>query len=72
MKIIENIKNQDNKQKTLLTIFLILLIGTAFNVYFSFFAKSGTTSAMSGSTLTPLKVNVKVLDSEVFTNLKNN
>lgn len=72
MKLIENIKNQDRRQKILLSVFGVVLVVTVLNVYFSFFAKPDTVSSESSSGLTPLKVNIKILDSEAFDTLKNN
>lgn len=72
MKLIENIKNQDRRQKILLAVFGVVLVVTVLNVYFSFFAKSGSVSSESSFGLTPLKVNIKILDSEAFDTLKNN
>lgn len=72
MKLVESIKSQDRKQKILLTVFTAVLAITVLNVYFSFFAKPDSVSFESGSGLAPLKVNIKILDSEAFDALKNN
>lgn len=74
MKFVENIKNQDKRQKILLMVFVTVLMATVVNVYFSFFAKpkNELSASGSGSVLAPLEVNTKILDSEVFNNLKSN
>lgn len=72
MNIIENIKEQDQKQKILLAVFVLVLLITVYVVYTNFIRKPKMVTVTVEEGIKPLNLNLRILDSEVFNNLKNN
>lgn len=71
MNFTEYLKEQDTKQKILLAAFFVIIVVTGYILYANFLKKP-TTATVTDDKLKPLNLNLKVLDSEVFNNLKNN
>lgn len=71
MKIVDDLKSQDVRQKILLITFILALLITAFVFYSSFLKKPGSTARVIEG-LAPLNLNLEILESETFNNLKNN
>lgn len=71
MKIVEDLKSQDIRQKILFIVFILALLITAFVFYSNFLKKpTSTTTVIEG--LAPLNLNLDILESETFNSLKNN
>lgn len=72
VKIIDNFKEQDRKQQILFVVFVVVVLITAYVVYSNFLKKPTAKVETSSKELKPLNLNLRVLDSETFSNLKNN
>lgn len=71
--VIEKFNNQDKKQKILLGVLVLVFSVTVVVVYSNFFKNPNTVTQINPiGKLEPLNINLKILDSEVFNNLKSN
>lgn len=71
IKIIDNFREQDLKQQILFGVFVLVLLVTVYVLYSSFFKKTEIKVEIFEE-LEPLNLDLKVLESETFSNLKNN
>lgn len=70
--LVQSFNRQDFKQKILLVVLMVTAVITLFTIYINFLRPQPVVEAVNSSQLKPLDLNIKILESENFNNLKNN